>query len=128
MGPSCQGTGTPPRPACHRRGAFRFSDYLGPIRTLLPSKVGTVTQDAGQAVKNAKAGQVRYRTDKNGIIHAPIGKIGFEPTALRDNLNALLADLNRAKPSTSKGVYLRRVTVSSTMGPGVKVDKASLST
>ena len=105
----------------------KLGQILGP-RGLMPNpKVGTVTQDAAQAVKNAKAGQVRFRTDKNGIIHAAIGKVGFESTALRDNLNALLADLNRAKPSTSKGVYLKRVTVSSTMGPGVKVDKSSLS-
>ena len=106
----------------------KLGQILGP-RGLMPNpKVGTVTADVGQAVKNAKAGQVRYRTDKNGIIHAPIGKIGFEAEALRDNLQALLGDLNRAKPSTSKGVYIKRVTVSSTMGPGLKVDKSTLST
>jgi len=104
----------------------KLGQILGP-RGLMPNpKVGTVTPDAAQAVKNAKAGQVRYRTDKNGIIHAPIGKIGFDAEALRDNLQALLADLNKAKPSTSKGVYMKRVTVSSTMGPGVRVDKSSL--
>ncbi len=106
----------------------RLGQILGP-RGLMPNpKVGTVTTDVAQAVKNAKAGQVRFRTDKNGIVHATIGKVGFETAALRDNLQALLADLNKAKPSTSKGVYLKRVTVSSTMGPGLKVDKASLST
>lgn len=105
----------------------RLGQILGP-RGLMPNpKVGTVTQDVAQAVQNAKAGQVRYRTDKNGIVHAPIGRIDFEASALRENLQALVADLNRAKPSTSKGVYMKRVTVSSTMGPGVKVDKASLS-
>ncbi len=105
----------------------RLGQILGP-RGLMPNpKVGTVTQDVTQAVKNAKAGQVRYRTDKNGIIHAPIGKVDFDTTALRENLQALLNDLNKAKPSTSKGMYMKRVTVSSTMGPGLKVDKASLS-
>jgi large subunit ribosomal protein L1 len=106
----------------------RLGQVLGP-RGLMPNpKVGTVTTDVAQAVKNAKAGQVRFRTDKNGIIHAAIGKVGFEPSQLRENLQALLGDLNKAKPSTSKGVYMKRVSVSSTMGPGVKVDKASLST
>ncbi|MDZ7830099.1 MAG: 50S ribosomal protein L1 [Halofilum sp. (in: g-proteobacteria)] len=106
----------------------RLGQVLGP-RGLMPNpKVGTVTTDVAQAVKNAKAGQVRFRTDKNGIIHAAIGKVGFEQAALRENLQALLGDLNKAKPSTSKGVYLKRIAVSSTMGPGVKVDKASLST
>jgi len=106
----------------------RLGQVLGP-RGLMPNpKVGTVTTDVAQAVKNAKAGQVRFRTDKNGIIHAAIGKVGFEPSALRENLQALLADLNKAKPATSKGVYMKRIAISSTMGPGVKVDKASLST
>jgi len=106
----------------------RLGQVLGP-RGLMPNpKVGTVTTDVAQAVKNAKAGQVRFRTDKNGIIHAAIGKVGFEPSALRENLQALLADLNKAKPATSKGVYMKRIKISSTMGPGVKVDKASLST
>jgi large subunit ribosomal protein L1 len=104
----------------------RLGQILGP-RGLMPNpKVGTVTQDVAQAVKNAKAGQVRYRTDKNGIIHAPIGKIDFEASALRENLQALINDLNKAKPSTSKGMYMKRITVASTMGPGLKVDKASL--
>ncbi len=105
----------------------RLGQILGP-RGLMPNpKVGTVTQDVAQAVKNAKAGQVRYRTDKNGIIHAPIGKVDFDTSALRENLQALINDLNKAKPSTSKGVYMKRITVASTMGPGLKVDKASLS-
>ncbi len=105
----------------------RLGQILGP-RGLMPNpKVGTVTQDVATAVKNAKAGQVRYRTDKNGIIHAPIGKVDFDGDALRENLQALLNDLNKVKPSTSKGTYMKRVTVSSTMGPGLKVDKASLS-
>ena len=105
----------------------KLGQVLGP-RGLMPNpKVGTVTTDAAQAVKNAKAGQVRYRTDKNGIIHAAIGKVGFDGAALEENLNALLADLNKAKPSTSKGVYMKRVSVSSTMGPGLRVDKSTLS-
>ena len=105
----------------------KLGQILGP-RGLMPNpKVGTVTQDVGQAVKNAKAGQVRYRIDKNGIVHAPIGKISFPPEALRQNLQALVGDLNKAKPSTSKGIYMKLITVSSTMGPGIKVDKASLS-
>ena len=104
----------------------RLGQILGP-RGLMPNpKVGTVTQDVAQAVKNAKAGQVRYRTDKNGIIHAPIGKIDFDANALRENLQALINDLTKAKPSTSKGMYMKRITVASTMGPGLKVDKASL--
>jgi large subunit ribosomal protein L1 len=100
---------------------------LGP-RGLMPNpKVGTVTADVATAVKNAKAGQVRYRTDKAGIIHCPIGKVDFEVPALKENLSALLADLTKAKPASSKGVYMKRVTVSSTMGPGVAVDQSSLS-
>jgi large subunit ribosomal protein L1 len=100
---------------------------LGP-RGLMPNpKVGTVTADVATAVTNAKAGQVRYRTDKAGIIHCPIGKVDFEVPALKENLSALLADLTKAKPASSKGVYMKRVTVSSTMGPGVAVDQSSLS-
>ena len=99
---------------------------LGP-RGLMPNpKVGTVAQDVEAAVKNAKAGQVRYRTDKAGIIHCPIGNSEFEVSALKENLSALLADLNKAKPASAKGVYLKRLTVSSTMGPGVRVDQSSL--
>jgi large subunit ribosomal protein L1 len=89
-------------------------------------KVGTVAVDAAAAVKNAKAGQVRYRTEKGGIIHCTIGKVDFTPEALIENLNALLADLNKAKPSASKGVYMKRVSVSSTMGPGLLVDMSTL--
>jgi large subunit ribosomal protein L1 len=103
-----------------------LGQILGP-RGLMPNpKVGTVTPDVATAVKNAKAGQVRYRTDKAGIIHATIGKASFEVNALRENLEALLADLMKMKPSSAKGVYMKKVTVSSTMGPGVTVDKASL--
>jgi len=104
----------------------QLGQILGP-RGLMPNpKVGTVTPDVATAVKNAKAGQVRYRTDKAGIIHAPIGKLSFEVDALRENLEALLADLLKAKPSSAKGVYMKKITVSSTMGPGIAVDKASL--
>jgi large subunit ribosomal protein L1 len=90
-------------------------------------KVGTVTPDVVTAIKNAKGGQVRYRTDKAGIIHCSIGKVDFEINKLKENLQALLADLQKAKPSTSKGVYIRKVTVSTTMGPGIGVDQATLS-
>jgi len=104
----------------------QLGQILGP-RGLMPNpKVGTVTPDVAGAVKNAKAGQVRYRVDKAGIVHATIGKAGFEPTALRENLAALMADLAKAKPSSSKGIYLKRVTLSSTMGPGVIVDHSTL--
>jgi large subunit ribosomal protein L1 len=103
-----------------------LGQILGP-RGLMPNpKVGTVTPDVGAAVKNAKAGQVRYRTDKAGIIHCSIGKASFEVTALKENLQALLMDLNKLKPAASKGVYLKKITVSSTMGPGVSLDQASL--
>jgi large subunit ribosomal protein L1 len=104
----------------------QLGQILGP-RGLMPNpKVGTVTPDVAGAVRNAKAGQVRYRCDKGGIVHCTIGKAAFEPTALKENLMALLADLQKAKPSTSKGVYVKNVTVSSTMGPGVAVDRSSL--
>nr|VFK03597.1 MAG: LSU ribosomal protein L1P [Candidatus Kentron sp. H]VFK04371.1 MAG: LSU ribosomal protein L1P [Candidatus Kentron sp. H]VFK06633.1 MAG: LSU ribosomal protein L1P [Candidatus Kentron sp. H] len=104
----------------------QLGKILGP-RGLMPNpKVGTVTLDVAGAVKNAKAGQVRYRTDRAGIIHCIIGKISFDVSALQENLQALLSDLNKMKPSTSKGVYIKKVTVSSTMGPGVAVDKVSL--
>jgi large subunit ribosomal protein L1 len=100
---------------------------LGP-RGLMPNpKVGTVTPDVAAAVQNAKAGQVRYRTDKAGIIHCPIGSAGFEVPQLAENLSALLADLVKAKPAAAKGVYMKKVTVSSTMGPGVAIDQSSLS-
>jgi large subunit ribosomal protein L1 len=104
----------------------QLGQILGP-RGLMPNpKVGTVTPDVATAVKNAKAGQVRYRTDKAGIIHCTIGKIDFEVGALRENLQALLGDLQKAKPSAAKGVYMKKITVSSTMGPGVVVDQSSL--
>ena len=105
----------------------RLGKVLGP-RGLMPNpKVGTVTADVATAVKNAKAGQVRYRTDKAGIIHCPIGSVQFEVSALKENLAALLADLSKAKPAAAKGVYMKRVTVSSTMGPGVAVDQSTIS-
>jgi large subunit ribosomal protein L1 len=103
-----------------------LGQILGP-RGLMPNpKVGTVTPDVAGAVRNAKAGQVRYRCDKAGIVHCSIGKASFQPAALKENLLALIADLQKHKPSTSKGVYLQRVSVSSTMGPGLAVDRASL--
>ena len=103
-----------------------LGQILGP-RGLMPNpKVGTVSQDVAAAVKNAKAGQVRYRTDKAGIIHCIIGKADFEITALQENLNTLLADLQKAKPSSAKGVYLKKISVSTTMGPGLQIDQASL--
>jgi len=104
----------------------QLGQILGP-RGLMPNpKVGTVTPDVETAVKNAKAGQVRYRTDKNGIIHCTIGKLDFEATKLKGNLEALLADLKKAKPASAKGVYMRKVTVSSTMGPGLTIDHNAL--
>lgn len=104
----------------------QLGQILGP-RGLMPNpKVGTVSADVAGAVRNAKAGQVRYRVDKAGLVHCPIGRATFEVEALKDNLKALLADLQRAKPAASKGIYLKRVTVSSTMGPGITVDQASL--
>lgn len=103
-----------------------LGQILGP-RGLMPNpKVGTVTPDVAQAVKNAKAGQVQFRVDKAGIIHATIGRRSFEDVALKSNLSALLEALVKAKPATSKGVYLRKIAVSSTMGVGVRVDQASL--
>jgi len=105
----------------------RLGTILGP-RGLMPNpKVGTVTPDVAKAVKNAKSGQVRYRTDKNGIVHCSIGKIDFDGNALKENLETLLADLRKSKPSSSKGIYLKKITVSTTMGPGLIVDQASLS-
>jgi large subunit ribosomal protein L1 len=104
----------------------QLGQILGP-RGLMPNpKVGTVTPDVAGAVKNAKAGQVRYRTDKAGIIHCAVGKVSFDVTSLKTNIDALLADLNKAKPSSAKGVYFKKVSLSSTMGPGITVDKATL--
>ncbi len=104
----------------------QLGQILGP-RGLMPNpKVGTVTPDVEGAVKNAKAGQVRYRTDKAGIIHCPIGTVEFDATNLKENLEALLTDLKKAKPASSKGQYMKKVSVSTTMGPGIAVDQASL--
>ena len=104
----------------------KLGKVLGP-RGLMPNpKVGTVNVDAAQAVTNAKAGQVRYRTDKNGIIHCAIGKVSFEVDALKENLESLLVDLNKAKPSSAKGIYLKKISLSTTMGPGLVVDQSSL--
>ena len=111
--------------------AMRVVGMLGQIlgpRGLMPNpKVGTVSPDVAGAVRNAKAGHVRYRTDKAGIIHCSIGKVDFAVDALRENLQALLADLQKIKPSSAKGVYMKKITVSTTMGPGVPVDVATLS-
>lgn len=105
----------------------KLGTILGP-RGLMPNpKVGTVTPDVANAVKNAKAGQARYRVDKGGIIHAAIGQVGFEAAAIRQNLEALVADLKKAKPATSKGIYIKKITLSSTMGPGLTVDVSSVS-
>lgn len=104
----------------------QLGQVLGP-RGLMPNpKTGTVTPDVVTAVKNAKAGQVRYRAEKGGIIHGGIGKISFDTVAIKENLEALLADLKKSKPSTSKGVYLKRVALSTTMGPGLVIDQSSL--
>jgi len=104
----------------------KLGTVLGP-RGLMPNpKVGTVTPDVVTAIKNNKSGQAMYRIDKNGIIHTMIGKVSFSADALKENLMALLVDLNKKKPSTAKGKYLQKLTVSSTMGPGLEVDIASL--
>jgi len=104
----------------------QLGQILGP-RGLMPNpKVGTVAPDVAAAVKNAKAGQVRYRTDKAGIIHSPIGKLSFDAKLLKENVEALLADLHKLKPSAAKGVYIKKISVSSTMGPGIAVDKTTL--
>ena len=104
----------------------QLGQTLGP-RGLMPNpKVGTVTKDVALAVKNAKSGQVQFRTDKAGIVHCPIGKVSFETSALKANLKAIVADLKKAKPSAAKGIYMQGITVSSTMGPGIRVDRASV--
>lgn len=106
----------------------KLGKVLGP-RGLMPNpKTGTVTKDVKQAVENAKGGQVRYRTDKNGIIHCAIGKVSFDEASLKENLEALLHDLNRAKPSSSKGIYMKKVSLSTTMGPGIVLDPSTLTT
>ncbi len=110
--------------------AMRVVGLLGKVlgpRGLMPNpKSGTVTPDVATAVKNAKAGQVRFRADKNGIIHGGIGVVGFDASALKENLAALVADLMKAKPASAKGVYVKKVTVSSTMGPGLQIDQGSI--
>lgn len=104
----------------------KLGQILGP-RGLMPNpKVGTVTPDVATAVKNAKAGQVRYRVDKGGIIHCSIGKVDFDPNAIKENLEYLVADLKKAKPAAAKGTYLKKITISTTMGPGLTIDQASL--
>ena len=105
----------------------KLGTILGP-RGLMPNpKVGTVTPNVAEAVKNAKAGQARYRVDKGGIIHAAIGQVGFDAAAIRQNIEALVVDLKKAKPATSKGVYIKKITLSSTMGPGLTIDVANVS-
>tara|TARA_B110000879_G_scaffold123755_1_gene163606 strand:+ start:156 stop:851 length:696 start_codon:yes stop_codon:yes gene_type:complete len=110
--------------------AMRVVGLLGQIlgpRGLMPNpKTGTVTPDVSTAVKNAKAGQVRYRVDKNGIIHGAIGSLSFDAASLKENLEALIVDLKKAKPASAKGVFLAKVTLSTTMGPGLMIDQASL--
>jgi len=104
----------------------QLGQILGP-RGLMPNpKTGTVTPDVATAVKNAKAGQVRFRADKGGIIHGGIGKIAFDANLLKENLEALVADLKKAKPASAKGVYLKKITLSTTMGPGLTIDQATL--
>ncbi len=111
--------------------AMRVVGQLGTIlgpRGLMPNpKVGTVTPNVAEAVKNAKAGQVRYRNDKNGIVHSTIGKVSFEADQIKENLEALLVALKKAKPSSAKGVYVKKVSLSTTMGAGVSVDQTTLS-
>jgi large subunit ribosomal protein L1 len=104
----------------------QLGQILGP-RGLMPNpRLGTVTPDVTLAVKNAKAGQVRYRTDKNGIVHGGVGKIGFEPTAIKENVDALIADLKKVKPASAKGIYFKKVVLSTTMGAGILIDPSSL--
>jgi len=104
----------------------QLGQILGP-RGLMPNpKVGTVTPDVATAVKNAKSGQVRYRTEKGGIVHCSIGKVSFEETSIKENLEFLIADLKKAKPSAAKGVYLKKIAISSTMGPGLVIDQSSI--
>lgn len=104
----------------------QLGQILGP-RGLMPNpKVGTVTPDVATAVRNAKSGQVRYRTDKSGIIHCTLGKVSFEADAIQGNLEALISDLKKAKPTAAKGVYIKKITLSSTMGPGLWLDQSSI--
>ncbi len=104
----------------------QLGQILGP-RGLMPNpKVGTVTPDVATAVKNAKSGQVCYRNDKGGIIHCTLGKVSFDATAIQENLEALLSDLRKAKPSAAKGIYIKKISISSTMGPGLWIDASSI--
>jgi large subunit ribosomal protein L1 len=104
----------------------QLGKILGP-RGLMPNpKTGTVTPDVVTAVRNAKSGQIQFRTDRAGIIHGSIGQVGFDPDKIRDNLQALLADLRKAKPASAKGVYLKKITLSTTQGPGLVIDQSSL--
>ncbi|MBT7371418.1 MAG: 50S ribosomal protein L1 [Gammaproteobacteria bacterium] len=104
----------------------QLGQILGP-RGLMPNpRLGTVTMDVSEAVKNAKAGQVRFRTDKNGIVHGGIGKVGFEPAAIKENVEALIVDLKKAKPASAKGTFLKKIVISTTMGAGILIDQASL--
>ncbi len=104
----------------------QLGQILGP-RGLMPNpRLGTVTPDVSTAVKNAKAGQVRYRTDKNGIVHGGVGKVGFEASAIKENIEALIADLKKVKPASAKGIYLKKVVLSTTMGAGILIDQSSL--
>jgi large subunit ribosomal protein L1 len=104
----------------------KLGQILGPKGLMPNPKTGTVTADVAGAVKNAKAGQVQYRADKGGIVHAAIGKVDFADDALAENLRALMADLKKAKPSSSKGIYFQKLTLSTTMGPGITVDHSGL--
>lgn len=110
--------------------AMRLVGQLGKVlgpRGLMPNpKTGTVTPDVATAVKNAKAGQIQFRTDKAGIIHGGVGQVGFDATQVRENVEALIADLRKAKPSSAKGVFFKKITLSTTMGPGVTIDQASV--
>ena len=104
----------------------QLGQVLGP-RGLMPNpRLGTVTQDVAEAVKNAKSGQMRYRTDKNGIIHGGVGQVGFDPESVKQNVEALLLDLKKIKPASAKGIYVKKVTLSTTMGAGIAIDQASL--
>ena len=104
----------------------QLGQILGP-RGLMPNpKLGTVTADVSEAVRNAKAGQVRYRTDKNGIVHGGVGKVGFKPAAIKENIEALIADLKKVKPASAKGIYLKKIVLSTTMGAGILIDQSSL--
>lgn len=104
----------------------QLGQVLGP-RGLMPNpRLGTVTPDVAEAVKNAKAGQVRYRTDKNGIVHGGVGKVGFEPLAIKENIEALIGDLKKGKPASAKGAYIKKIVLSTTMGAGIPIDQSTL--